>query len=246
MTDSINWDVSVITAQFEKVRAKDGMSGVCFFRTDHVIDQTSDKVSELYDELQTNYFKYPAHIVPMDYNGITEPNSPINVSQEYVGGEYIIKWEEPELDTENTPIKYYSIYLSDGINVDLNDHQQVVAYKVNDTEYRYASTDQSLRFAVTAFDQNYYESEATIAEISSVEELEYGTYDLFFHSGQLNVSSPLQINSVEIYAIYGSKLMFVPSSQNSMSIDCNSLSQGVYVAKLNLSNGVSFVEKFIK
>ncbi len=246
MTDSNNWDVSVITDQIEKVRAKDGMSGVCFFRTDHVIDQTSDKVSELYDELQTNYFKYPAHIVPMDYNGITEPNSPINVSQEYVGGEYIIKWEEPELDTENTPIKYYSIYLSDGINVDLNDHQQVVAYKVNDTEYRYASTDQSLRFAVTAFDQNYYESEATIAEISSVEELEYGTYDLFFHSGQLNVSSPLQINSVEIYAIYGSKLMFVPSSQNSMSIDCNSLSQGVYVAKINLSNGVSFVEKFIK
>ncbi len=210
MVDGSNdWDVSVITDQIEKIRAKEGTSGVCFFRTDHIIDESQTKIADLYKQLQDNYFKYPAHIVPMDYNGVTQPNTPINVSQEYVNGEYHITWEAPKLDVDNTQIKYYSIYLSDGSSVDLDDSQQIIAHIVKDTEYIYSSKDANLRFAVTAFDKNYYESEPAISENLGIDNVMNILPKFYYSNGIINIVASSIIETVEVYSITGHRYISV-------------------------------------
>lgn len=246
MVDGSNdWDVSVVTDQIEKIRKQDGTSGVCFFRTDHVIDDSQSKIADLYNELQDNYFNYPAHIVPMDYNGITTPNEPKNVVQEYVNGQYYITWETPEFDVDNTPIKYYSIYLSDGSSVDLDDPQQVVAHIVKDTEFVYSSNDANLRFAVTTFDKNYYESEPTISEISGIDDVLNILPKFNYSNGVINIVSN-HIVAVEVYSISGYRYIYQSIDGNEASISCEELPKGVYIVRTLCDNGSMSVNKFIR
>lgn len=229
MVDGSNdWDVSVVTDQIDKIRANNGTSGVCFFRTDHVIDVSQSKIADLYNELQENYFKHPAHIVPMDYNGITQPNAPINVIQEYVNGKYHITWDTPDLDVDNTPIKYYSVYLSDGENVDLEDPQQVVAHIVNDTEFVYSSDEPGLKFAVTTFDKNYYESEPTISEISGVEDVFKLESKFHYSNDMIYISGTSVIDFVEVYSITGNCMIYSHINSQEATISCEALPMGVY------------------
>lgn len=247
MVDGSNdWEVSIVTDQIEKIRANEGTSGVCFFRTDHVIDVSQSKIEELYIELQDNYFKYPAHIVPMDYNGITKPNAPVEVLQEYVNGEYYITWDAPELDADNTPIKYYSVYLSDGKSVDLKDPQQVVAHIVNDTEFVYSSDDAKLRFAVTTFDKNYYESIPMISKSAGVEVIENATQEFYYSNGFVNIISSKSINVVEVYSISGYCYIYQNIFGEEASISCEALPKGVYIVKTLCEDGSVSVNKFIR
>lgn len=246
MTDGSNdWETSVVTDQIEKIRANNGTSGVCFFRTDHVIDETETKIAALYSELQNNYFRYPAHIVPMDYNGITTPNSPENVIQEYINGEYIITWDTPELDTDNTPIKYYSVYQSNNDEVDITDIRNVVGHIVKDNKFIYPSENPNLTFAVTTFDKNYYESEPTLAEISGIESIVINN-KFSYSYGTLHISGEQMIDNVSIYSVYGACNMYTPIAGQEATIDCNQLSKGMYIVRTTYENGASSVNKFVK
>lgn len=246
LIDSNNWETSVITDQIEKVRAKDGMSGVCFFRTDHVLDFTQTKIATLYSELSNNYFKYPSHIVPMDYNGVTSPNQPENVTQERIGNDYVIKWEKPETDEFGTDIRYYSIYLTDGTNVDVEDHQQIVAYKVTDTKFTYSSDNSSLRFAVTAFDKNYYESQPAVASISGMEEISEIDDKFYYNSDILTIIGSKEIDKIDIYSITGCSLTSTPAIGNEAYVNCSSLPSGLYIAIICYADGSRSVNKFLK
>ena len=247
MVDGSNdWDVSVVTDQIDKIRANKGTSGVCFFRTDHVIDVSQSKIADLYNELQENYFKHPAHIVPMDYNGITQPNAPINVIQEYVNGKYHITWDTPDLDVDNTPIKYYSVYLSDGENVDLEDPQQVVAHIVNDTEFVYTSDEPGLKFAVTTFDKNYYESEPTISEISGVEDVFKLESKFHYSNDMIYISGTPVIDFVEVYSITGNCMIYSHVNSQEATISCEALPMGVYIVRVSYVDGSNTVNKFMR
>ena len=247
MVDGSNdWDVSVVTDQIDKIRANNGTSGVCFFRTDHVIDVSQSKIADLYNELQENYFKHPAHIVPMDYNGITQPNAPINVIQEYVNGKYHITWDTPDLDVDNTPIKYYSVYLSDGENVDLEDPQQVVAHIVNDTEFVYTSDEPGLKFAVTTFDKNYYESEPTISEISGVEDVFKLESKFHYSNDMIYISGTPVIDFVEVYSITGNCMIYSHVNSQEATISCEALPMGVYIVRVSYVDGSNTVNKFMR
>ena len=247
MVDGSNdWEVSVVTDQIDKVRANDGISGVCFFRTDHVIDVSQSKIKELYNELQNNYFKYPAHIVPMDYNGITKPNAPVEVTQEYINGEYYITWDTPELDVDNTPIKYYSVYLSDGESVDLNDVQQVVCHVTKETEFKYTSSNPNLRFAVTAFDKNYYESIPVISKNAGVEDVMNVETSFYYSDGDIHINSSGPIDKIEIFSMTGCRYIYESVSGNIITISCADLPKGVYVVCSHCENGKTSVNKFIK
>lgn len=247
MVDGSNdWEVSVITDQIEKIRNNDGTSGVCFFRADHIIDDSQAKIADLYDELQNNYFKYPAHIVPMDYNGVTKPNAPVNVKQEHVNGQYIISWDVPSLDVDNTPLKYYSVYLSDGESVDLDDPQQVVAHITKDNELVYSSDDLNLRFAVTTFDKNYYESEPAISEISGVDETLTEESNFHYSNDMIYINSSNPINVVEVYSILGTCYIYQSICGNEATISCESLPNGVYIVRTICDNGATNVNKFIR
>lgn len=86
----------VIPSQITKVRNTPGTAGVSFFRTQFLTNPENPKVVLLYNKLKDEYFKYPAHIVPMDFNGVTKPNKPENPAVEYKDGTYTFKWSAPE------------------------------------------------------------------------------------------------------------------------------------------------------
>lgn len=247
MVDGTNdWEASVVTDQIEKVRAQNGTSGVCFFRTNHVIDISQSKVADLYDELQNNYFKYPAHIVPMDYNGITKPNAPENVQQEYINGEYIITWDSPALDVDNTPIRYYSIYLSNGESVDLDDPQQVVAHIVKGNEFTYSSSEAGLKFAITTFDKNYYESDPAFSQISGLEDNLKIDTKFYYSNDMIYITGTTMMDFVEVYSVSGYRMMYVPIAGQEATIACESLPMGVYVVRTAYKDGSNAVNKFMR
>ncbi len=242
--DVEDWDVSVITGQIEKARETDGISGVCFFRTDHVIGAGS-KVRGLYEALTDDYFKQPAHIPSMSYNGATTPNAPRNVEYEHVGDKYIIAWNEPELDSDNTPIRYYSIYLTDGVSVDRTNPDNVVVAKVAGTRFEYPSKVEGLQFAVSAFDCNYYESRAAMKGETGIEDVLVND-DFIYSYDVLRVRSDRPLDRVEVYTMMGACSMYCPVSGCEAWVDCSPLQEGMYIARTVDENGDSKVNKFVK
>ena len=246
MVDGSNdWEVEVVTDQIEKIRNQNGTSGVCFFRADHVIDESETKIADLYNALQSNYFKYPAHIVPMDYNGITYPNSPLNVKQEYTDEQYHITWDTPMLDELSTPIRYYSVYLCDGTTVDINDLQTVAAHIVKGNEFTYSSTDPNLRFAVTTFDKNYYESAPAISETNSIDNIVTHS-QICYANDILTITGNKSVKQVDIYSISGANLRYARFNVSEVSINCSDFSKGVYIARIIYCDGTTTTHKFIR
>ena len=246
MVDSNNWDVSVITDQIEKVRKQEGMSGLCFFRTDHVIDVAQTKIASLYNQLQDNYFKYPAHIVPMEYNWETTPNAPRNVKQVRDGWNYTITWDNPYPDTENTPIRYYNIYFTNRGLVDVTDLQTVAAFKVNGNKFTYSSMDNSLTFAVTAFDKNYYESQPALSDVASLEDVESASCKVYYNNDMIYVSGIKNINRVEVYSVMGNCVISQQINATDATVSCDLLTDGLYIINAVYDDGNNVVNKFIK
>ncbi|MFI3240773.1 MAG: family 10 glycosylhydrolase [Bacteroidales bacterium] len=242
--NSNNWEAAVITDQIEKVRAEDGMSGVCFFRTDHVISTTQSKIVELYSELVSDYFQYPANIVPMDYNGITKPNAPVNPTIKYEGTTYTIEWETPELDADNTPIKYYCVYGSTSDNVDISDISKCVGHYITDNSFTYSSRSDVMNFVITTFDKNYYESEPTI--VSGVSSPEVNALSFDYANGNITVKSATTINNIEIISTAGATVIQKQIESETAQIDCNSLTNSVYIVNIRFNNDSNATYKIIR
>ncbi len=249
---SNNWATSVVTDQIEKVRAKEGMSGVCFFRTNHVIGSES-KVQALYDELQSNYFKYPAHIPPMEYNGVTIPGKPQNLEVQLAmpqGSDYdcyyYLTWDSAEPESDDAPIRYYTVYYAKGDEpFDLDDPTKVVAHKVHGTELEVKMTDSDLRFGVTAFDQGYYESELATTGSSGVGDLAYDkSWELL--NQVLTVRCSAGVDRVDIYALTGLPVMTAQGRGTELSMELGRLSHGVYLARVQYSNEAVDVHKIFR
>ncbi len=243
MVDGTNdWEPDVIYDQIEKIRAHEGVSGVCFFRTEHVIGSAAKEVA-LYNTLMTDYFKYPAHIPTMDYNGVTTPASPSNVTQTYDGSTYHINWEAPE-GSDN--IRYYSVYLSDGLTVDINSPEKVAAHIVKGTSLDYASDDPSLNFAVTSFDKGYFESAPALADASGLNSIadEAATWEYSY--GTLRIAGTRDIDRVEFYAVSGTIAKMTRGSGRSIDVDCLSLAKGLYIVRVMYTDGGCIVNKILR
>lgn len=227
-----NWAVSVITSQMETVRNHEGTNGFCYFRTNHVIDQSQTKIAQLYSELQNNYFKYPAHVPPMEYKVVTKPSAPQNVRVVRDGSTYHISWEAPELDANNTPIKYYCIYRAKSGLLDKENMEYVVKAKHNGLSIDVDAETDSDEFAVTAFDDNNYESDAVLMA-ASVDGIEQDCDIVVAHrDGVLSVVSPSIIASVELFSASGKCVSAVLPNAISAEIDCSTFGKGIYVVKI--------------
>ncbi len=223
MDDSNNWDVSVVTDQIEKTRAKAGMSGNCYFRADHVIGNTT-KVKELYKQIVENYYAYPAHIVPMDYNGVTKPNAPENVKVKKNGNTYSISWEAVN-PKDDVPVKYYCVYASTSSDVDITDIKNCVGFAVKDTEFTYTS-DSSLNFVVTAFDINYYESHPA-KPTTSVTDIINDNVKVYVNDGIVTISGADDNANVAIYNA-GGAIVYRGANK-----DISIAGKGVYFVKVS-------------
>lgn len=246
MIDGTNdWAVSEVTGQIEKVRANSGLSGVSFFRADHVIGSES-KIQDFYNELRENYFAYPAHIPPMPYNGVTTPATPANVKQERVGNQYIITWDKNDDSQAEAPTKYYEVYLANGGVVDIDDMQTVVGHYVTDNRFVYETDDEGLQFAVSAFDVNYYESAPSMASgIEKIDDLKPAR--IYYAADRLIVTSPTDVvRTIDIYGASGIRFMTRRVNANDDYVDCSALPQGFYIAVVNVANQRPTVVKFIR
>lgn len=244
MVDGSNdWEPSVVYDQIEKIRNREGTSGECFFRVNHVIG-SSDKVQQLYNELCDNYYKYPAHIPPIATLGVTKPSVPANVTQEYVDGKYLITWDaNPETDR----VRYYTVYLADGSTVDIDDPAKVAAWKVNDTKLEYSSDNPDLKFAVTAFDHGYYESDPAMAANTGVDYMGSTPALITYSHYRLAIESPQRtIKSVDIYGINGTHAINVMVNANNVAVECGDLARSVYVARVNYADGGTQIVKIIR
>lgn len=245
MVDGINeWDPSVVYDQIEKIRNLDGAFGQCYFRAEHVIGADT-KVRKLYNELRDNYYKYPAHIPSMDFLGVTKPSTPQNITQEYVDGQYVITWDaNPDADR----VRYYTVYIanSDG-TVDLDDPEKVAAWKVKDTQFNYTTTDPDLRFAVTAFDHGYYESDPAVAKNTGVDGVMASPATITYSHSRLSVNAGSRtIDAVDIYGINGYHAMSVPVNAESVAVECGDLTRGVYVACVSYADGGNDIVKIVR
>ncbi len=245
MTDGTNnWEPDVITDQITKVRKQEGACGVCFFRTMNIMDGQGSKETALYNELKNTYFKYPAHIPPMEYKVVTTPNAPQNVEYILDNGVYHIKWSEPVLDAEGTPIKYYSIYrIVDGI-INLNDITTVIEAKYDNDNIQIPAITDHDTFAITAFDYNNYESHAATASVEGI------TTDdeivIYKKDNTFCVTSPTVITNIEIIDIAGKTVISDIPDCEKATIDCNMLQTGIYLIKVKANNNSLIVKKIVR
>lgn len=235
MTDYNKWEHTVLTDQIEKARAK-GTNGVCFFRTDNVVGTGTatkyDEVKKLYAALKDDYFKYPAHIPTMDYNGVTKPNAPANATLlSKDDNVYEISWNTPALDDKNTPIKYYCVYAQKGNSIDIEDAKNIVGYGVVDNNFTFTAPDNDkYAFAVTTFDNGYYESEAALMGTVGIDNVNEAISRWSVSNKTLTVKSNKNIKTLSIYNSGGVLVGKNDFSSQEISISLDGYAKGIYIA----------------
>lgn len=251
MADWNKWQHTIITDQIEKSREK-GAQGVCFFRTDNVVGAGSSfsnaEVEKLYNALVDNYFKYPAHIPTMDYNGVTKPNSPKNVTYTNKGNNvYEIVWNAPELDSNNTPIKYYTVYAQKGSSVDIADVKNTIGFYITDNKFTYTAPDNdNYTFAVTTFDNGYYESDASVAANGAGVATPEVAIDTFvIENGVLRIGSSNEISEISLYNVNGQLSKTNEVASCDVQINIESLVKGIYMVQIKFSNNLCVTRKIV-
>lgn len=244
MMTSDKWSTDDLTTQIETVRETAGVKGLAIYSTKALLDKAVGKT--FYDTLQNKYFTHPAHVIPKDDIQAFAPNPPTNVTVEYIGDGYRIAWEPPLPSPDGNAIRYYSIYLTDGTTVEIDNPDMNIGAKIDDTTFFYPSdSDLGLHFAVTAFDMDYRESAPSIAQASGIDEMGLPEY-IYYHQGTLYVSGNKSIHRIEIYSLTGNKLMAVEVSGMQATISCDQLPQGMFVAHIVYENGGNTVNKFMR
>ena len=244
MLDTNDWDVSVITDQIEKARAARGYYGACFFRTQHVIGP-EERVKQLYTELSENYYKYPANIPPMEFNGITRPNSPQNVNCTYADGKYTLTWDAPEPDDEDTPIKYYCVYNA-GQTSDIENMENCVGHYITENSFTFSNGSENLSLAVTAFDVNYYESDPVIVIPTGIANSTFIAHALDITQERISAEFESEIATVKIVSTQGMTVASCLPGSNSFTLSIASLRKGVYLLTVKDVNGKTFTRKFVR
>ena len=237
---------NVIPGQIEKVRANPKGAGVSFFRTQFLTNTENPKIVFLYNTLRDDLFKYPAHIVPMGFNGVTKPNKPVNTAVEYNDGTYAFKWSAPEPDSKNTPIRYYCIYASESPAVDITDIKNCVGFYIKDTEFSYASDNTGMNFVVTAFDKNYYESDGVTISTSGIGDNYANSIAFSYNGNEINITSGNSINTVCIYSVPSATVKQEQINAKEANIPCGDLSGGIYIVKVEYENGTVSSHKIRK
>ena len=244
MGDSNNWDVSEVTNQIEVARSTEDVRGVCFFRVAHVIGTNNAKYQQLYSQLCDNYFKYPANIPPMDYNGVTKPEAPANVSAVIADGKCSIAWDAPQTDAESAPVKYYCVYRASRA-ADITNIKNCIGHYITDNSFTFDTDAQGMDLAVTAFDANYYESSPVFIEASGVEDA-LVTRKLTITGDAIDAEFDGEVAEVAVVNAQGQVLLATSPASRRFSLDISQLQPGFYVLTVVRADGKTCSEKFIK
>ena len=156
--DEGNWTVDEIERQINFIRAQ-GLAGEAHYRVKYLMDNTQ----ELYDILEESYYTAPALQPAMPWIDNVPPAAPSNLSTEQQAEGYtLLRWQ-PSTDNDRRNAPTYVVYGSDTYPVDTSNPENILAQRVQGTEYIYAPIRPWAArkyFAVTATDRCGNESQA--------------------------------------------------------------------------------------
>ena len=153
-----DWNINEIERQILFTRSN-GLAGQAHYRMKYLMDN----IQGLYDLLSDELYTTPALPPATPWLDNMAPSTPKNLQVTTDADGYIhLRWE-PSTDNDTTNAPMYIIYGATTSSVDTNDPANIIAQRVQGTEYIYAPIfpwNRKTRFAVTAIDRYGNESES--------------------------------------------------------------------------------------
>lgn len=145
-----DWPLDEIVRQIHFTR-QIKLNGQAYFRNRFLLDNTKGVL----DELEENFYTYPALIPPMTWSDSILPSVPSHPSvQQIANGKLRMSWQA-SADNSNQSVVYH-LYGSDTYPVDIKQPQNLIATHLIANEYEYTAKLPWLQkryFAVTAADR---------------------------------------------------------------------------------------------
>ena len=153
-----NWTLDEIERQMHFIRAH-GLAGEAHYRVKYLMDNTQG----LYEALEEDFYTAPALQPAMPWIDNVAPTPPSGLTVETPeNGYWKLSWQ-PATDNDKRNAPMYVIYGSDTYPVDTSNPENILAQRVQGTEYTYAPIrpwTARKYFAVTAIDRCGNESKA--------------------------------------------------------------------------------------
>lgn len=153
-----NWTLDEIERQMHFIRAQK-LEGEAHYRVKYLMDNTQG----LYDTLEKNFYTAPALQPAMPWIDSVPPTPPTNLrTEQLVEGYLLLRWN-PATDNDPQNAPTYVVYGSDTYPVDISNPENILAQRVQGTEFIYAPIfpwTTRKYFAVTAVDRCGNESQA--------------------------------------------------------------------------------------
>lgn len=160
-----NWKLDEIGRQIYFSR-QHGASGQAYFRNRFLLDNTK----QLLDELQTNFYRYPAVVPPMTWQDSIAPLPPSHPQWSTDGERTTLSWQAAT-HPHGTPL-YYRVYASNRLPVDITRPQNIIAERVAQPQFSLpANGNMPTYWAVTAVDRMGNESQPLAFTPDSVQAL---------------------------------------------------------------------------
>lgn len=153
-----NWALDEIERQMHFIRAHK-LEGEAHYRVKYLMDNTQG----IYDTLEEDFYTAPALQPSMPWIDNVPPTPPANLRTEQIAEGYLLLRWNPATDNDRQNAPTYVIYGSDTYPVDTDNPENILAQRVQGTEFIYAPIlpwTTRKYFAVTAVDRCGNESKA--------------------------------------------------------------------------------------
>lgn len=216
-----DWELDEVSRQIYFSRENQS-SGQAYFRNLYLLNN----VKSLFDDLSTNFYRYPACVPPMRWADSIPPLRPQSGKWNARSNIVTLTWDPVK---ENTPI-YYRIYGADNFPVNTSQPRHLIADRLTETQFtrRYPEGQEPLSYwAVTAVDAFGNESEALQLRPMSGPNVAFAEDLPLLHSGETLVIQHPDGTEVLRYSSVGAKRVrlvkglyrFVRLSANGASLE---------------------------
>ncbi|MBR6433796.1 MAG: family 10 glycosylhydrolase [Bacteroides sp.] len=128
-----NWTLDEIERQMHFIRAQK-LEGEAHYRVKYLMDNTQG----LYDTLEKNFYTAPALQPAMPWIDSVPPTPPTNLRTEQLAEGYLLLRWNPATDNDRQNAPTYVVYGSDTYPVDISNPENILAQRVQGTEFIYA------------------------------------------------------------------------------------------------------------
>ena len=148
-----DWKIDEIIRQIYFSR-KIGLDGQAYFRNKFILSNTKG----ILDELQSNFYVYPAVVPPMRWTSQNAPSQPTTPHVKLQGENIQMSWKASESQPRGI---YYRVYASDTYPVDTEKAQNLILSRTDSCQYTFTSSPSQkggIYWAVTAVNRFGFES----------------------------------------------------------------------------------------